>query len=71
MKNILENKEHLSIKIKDKNLLREIFQKYSTNVSGVTLIVLGYLIFTDRVYILASFFQEIIYILNLDWLSSI
>ena len=61
----------LSDRINLNNKVFTSFQKYSTNVSGLTLIVLGYLIFTDRVYILASFFQEILYILNLDWLSTI
>ena len=61
----------LSDRINLNNKVFTSFQKYSTNVSGLTLIALGYLIFTDRVYILASFFQEILYILNLDWLSTI
>ena len=61
----------LSDRINFNNKVFKSFQKYSTNVSGVTLNALGYLIFTDRVYILASFFQEILFILNLDWLSTI
>ena len=61
----------LSDRINLKNKLFTNFQKYSTNVSGITLVALGYLIFTDKIYILASFFQEILYFLNLDWLSTI
>jgi cytochrome c-type biogenesis protein len=60
-----------SDRINLKNKLFTNFQKYSTNVSGITLVALGYLIFTDKIYILASFFQEILYFLNLDWLSTI
>ena len=61
----------LSDRINFKNKVFNNFQKYSTNVSGITLIALGYLIFTDKIYILASFFQDILYLLNLDWLSTI
>ena len=61
----------ISDRINFNNKLFTSFQKYSTNISGVTLIALGYLIFSDRVYILASFFQDILYILNLEWLSTI
>ena len=61
----------LSDRINLKNKLFTNFQKYSTNVSGITLVALGYLIFTDKIYILASFFQDILYFLNLDWLSTI
>ena len=53
----------LSDRINLKNKLFTNFQKYSTNVSGITLVALGYLIFTDKIYILASFFQEILYFL--------
>ena len=61
----------LSDRINLKNKMFTNFQKYSTKVSGITLIALGYLIFTDKIYILASFFQEVLYFLNLDWLSTI
>ena len=61
----------LSDRINLKNKFFTNFQRYSTNVSGITLVALGYLIFTDKIYILASFFQEILYFLNLDWLSTI
>lgn len=61
----------LSDRINFKNKVFNNFQKYSTNISGITLIALGYLIFTDKIYILASFFQDILYLLNLDWLSTI
>ena len=61
----------LSDRINLKNKMFTNFQKYSTKLSGFTLIALGYLIFTDKIYILASFFQEVLYFLNLDWLSTI
>lgn len=61
----------LSDRINLKNKMFTNFQKYSTKVSGFTLIALGYLIFTDKIYILASFFQDVLYLLNLDWLSTI
>lgn len=60
-----------SDKINLKNKVFTNFQKYSTNISGITLIGLGYLIFTDKIYLLASFFQDVLYLLNLDWLSTI
>ena len=61
----------LSDKINLKNKVFNNFQKYSTNISGITLIGIGYLIFTDKIYLLASFFQDVLYLLNLDWLSTI
>ena len=61
----------LSDKINLKNKIFTNFQKYSTNISGITLIGIGYLIFTDKIYLLASFFQDVLYLLNLDWLSTI
>ena len=61
----------LSDKINLKNKVFTNFQKYSSNVSGITLIALGYLIFTDKIYLLASIFQDVLYLLNLDWLSTI
>ena len=61
----------LSNKISIRNSLFQNFQKVSTKVSGTTLIMIGALIFSDTMYILASFFQEVLYFLNLDWLSTI
>ena len=61
----------LSDRVNLKNKVFINFQKYSTNISGFTLIALGYLIFADKIYILASFFQDILNLLNLDWLSTI
>ena len=61
----------LSNKISTRNSLFQNFQKVSTKVSGTTLIMIGALIFSDTMYILASFFQEVLYFLNLDWLSTI
>jgi len=52
------------------SLLRNI-QKYSSSLSGLILISIGYLIFSDRMYILASFFQDLLVSLNLDRLSNI
>lgn len=46
-------------------------QKYSSSLSGLILISIGYLIFSDRMYILASFFQDLLVSLNLDRLSNI
>ena len=61
----------LSDKINLKNKVFTNFQKYSTNISGITLIGLVYLIFTDKIYLLASFILDVLYLLNLDWLSTI
>jgi cytochrome c-type biogenesis protein len=60
-----------SNKISLKNSLFKNFQKVSTKISGTTLIIIGALIFSDRMYLLASMFQDILYFLNLDWLSTI
>jgi cytochrome c-type biogenesis protein len=61
----------LSNKISMRNSLFQNFQKVSTKISGTTLIIIGVLIFSDRMYLLASIFQDILYFLNLDWLSTI
>ncbi|GIS45239.1 MAG: hypothetical protein Ct9H90mP17_0820 [Actinomycetota bacterium] len=61
----------LSNRINLKNRLFVNFQKFSSKFSGLVLIGIGFLIFSDKMYILASFFQEILYLLNLDWLSTI
>ena len=61
----------LSNRINLKNRLFHNFQKFSSKFSGVVLMGIGFLIYTDKMYILASFFQEILYLLNLDWLSTI
>lgn len=61
----------LSGKLNLKNLIFVAFQKYSSKISGVVLIAIGTLIFTDKMYILASFFQDILILINLDWLSTI
>jgi cytochrome c-type biogenesis protein len=61
----------LSNKISIKNSLFKNFQKFSTKISGGTLIIIGALIYSDRMYLLASIFQDILYFLNLDWLSTI
>jgi len=61
----------LSGKLNLKNRIFEAFQKYSSKISGVVLIAIGTLIFTDKMYILASFFQDILILINLDWLSTI
>jgi len=47
------------------------FQKISSKLSGVTLIFIGSLIYIDKMYILASFFQKLLINLNLEWLSTI
>tara|TARA_Y100000389_G_scaffold6876_1_gene6591 strand:+ start:1792 stop:2499 length:708 start_codon:yes stop_codon:yes gene_type:complete len=61
----------LSGKLNFRNKVFITFQKYSSKISGIVLITIGGLIFTDRMYILASLFQDLLIILNLDWLSTI
>jgi len=58
-------------KINLNNSLFRNIQKYSSSLSGLILISTGYLIFSDRMYILASFFQDLLVSLNLDRLSNI
>lgn len=58
-------------KINLNNSLFKNIQKYSSSLSGLILIYIGYLIFSDRMYILASFFQDLLVSLNLDRLSNI
>ena len=58
-------------KINLNNSLFRNIQKYSSALSGLILISIGYLIFSDRMYILASFFQDLLVSLNLDRLSNI
>ena len=58
-------------KINLNNTLFRNIQKYSSSLSGLILISIGYLIFSDRMYILASFFQDLLVSLNLDRLSNI
>ena len=47
------------------------FQQYSNKISGSILIFIGLLIFSDRMYLLASIFQDLFIYLKLDWLSTI
>jgi cytochrome c-type biogenesis protein len=58
-------------KINLNNSLFRNIQKYSSSLSGLILVSIGYLIFSDRMYILASFFQDLLVSLNLDRLSNI
>jgi len=58
-------------KINLNNSLFRNIQKYSSSLSGLILISIGFLIFTDRMYILASIFQDLLLALNLDRLSNI
>lgn len=58
-------------KINLNNSLFRNIQKYSSSLSGLILISIGYLIFSDRMYILASFFQDLLVSLNFDRLSNI
>jgi len=58
-------------KINLNNSFFRIIQKYSSSLSGLILISIGFLIFTDSMYILASFFQDLLLSLNLDRLSNI
>ena len=61
----------LSTKINLKGKLFTIFQQYSNKISGSILIIIGLLISSDRMYLLASLFQDLFIYLNLDWLSKI
>ena len=61
----------LSGKLNLRSRVFVVFQKYSSKFSGIVLISIGTLIFTDRMYVLASFFQDLLIVLNLDWLSTI
>ena len=61
----------LSTKINLKGKLFTNFQQYSNKISGSILIIIGLLIFSDRMYLLASLFQDLFIYLKLDWLSTI
>tara|TARA_Y100000748_G_scaffold303327_1_gene308084 strand:+ start:694 stop:1164 length:471 start_codon:yes stop_codon:yes gene_type:complete len=61
----------LSGKLNLRNKVFIAFQKYSSKISGLVLITIGLLIFTDKMYILASLFQDLLLFMNLDWLSTI
>ena len=61
----------LSTKINLKGRFFVTSQKYSNKISGSILIIIGFLIFSDRMYLLASLFQDIFIYLKLDWLSTI
>ena len=61
----------LSTKINLKGKLFTIFQQYSNKISGSILIIIGLLISSDRMYLLASLFQDLFIYLKLDWLSTI
>ena len=61
----------LSTKVNLKGKLFTIFQQYSNKISGSILIIIGLLISSDRMYLLASLFQDLFIYLNLDWLSTI
>ncbi len=61
----------LSTKINLKGKFFVIFQKYSNKISGSILIIIGLLIFSDRMYLLASLFQDLFIYLKIDWLSTI
>jgi len=58
-------------KINLNNKIFQKFQKYSSKISGIVLIYLGILIYTDKIYILASLFQDFLILINLEWLSTI
>jgi len=61
----------LSSKINFKGRFFISSQKYSNKISGAILIFIGFLIFSDRMYLLASLFQDLFIYLKLDWLSTI
>tara|TARA_Y100000590_G_C15015639_1_gene749273 strand:+ start:27 stop:497 length:471 start_codon:yes stop_codon:yes gene_type:complete len=61
----------VSTKINFKGKLFIIFQQYSNKISGGILIILGILIFSDKMFLLASLFQDLFIYLKLDWLSTI
>jgi len=58
-------------KVNFKNRIFIEIQKISSKLSGVTLLVIGTLIYMDKMYLLASFFQNLLIFLNLEWLSTI
>ena len=60
-----------STKVNLKSKIFTFFKRYSSYISGTTLVAIGALIFSDRMYILASFFQDIFIRLNLERLSNI
>lgn len=61
----------ISTKVNFKNKIFMILQKYTNKISGGILILLGLLIFSDRMYVLASLIQDLFMFLNIDWLSTI
>lgn len=61
----------LAGKFSMKSKIFKTFQKYSSKISGLVLITIGVLIFTDKMYLLASLFQDLLIFINLDWLSTI
>ena len=61
----------ISSKINLKGKFLIIFQQYSNKISGGILIIIGMLIFSDKMFILASLIQELFIYLKLDWLSTI
>lgn len=61
----------LAGKFSMKSKIFKTFQKYSSKISGLVLITIGILIFTDKMYLLASLFQDLLIFINLDWLSTI
>ena len=61
----------ISSKINLKGKFLIIFQQYSNKISGGILIIIGMLIFSDKMFLLASLFQDLFIYLKLDWLSTI
>jgi len=60
-----------SSKLNFKSRYFRLIQRQSNKISGVTLILIGILIFSERMYVLASLFQDLFIFLHIGWLSTI
>lgn len=54
-----------------KNKFFNLLSRYSNNISGSILILIGLLIAMDKIYLLSSFIQDIFFLFGLDFLSTI
>ncbi len=60
-----------SSKLNFKSQYFSLIQRHSNKISGITLILIGILIFSERMYVLASLFQDLFIFLHIGWLSTI
>jgi len=58
-------------KLNFKSQYFSLIQRQSNKISGITLILIGILIFSERMYVLASLFQDLFIFLHIGWLSTI